>query len=109
MCFPFLFRGALDVQSHSINEQMKMACSLALAEMARLPVPECVEKAYEGRHLEFGPDYIVPTPFDPRLMTTIPLAVAKAAVESGVAKNPISDWDAYKERLHKMWLEEQKE
>jgi len=109
MCFPFLFRGTLDVESRAINYEMKMACSMALAELARLPVPPEVEEAYEGRHLEFGNDYIVPTPFDPRLMTTVPLAVAKAAMATGVAKREIHDWDAYKARLHQMYLDEQEE
>ena len=103
MCFPFLFRGTLDVQSRSINFEMKMACSLALAQLAREPVPESVIKAYSGRKMEFGPDYIVPTPFDPRLITRIPVAVAKAAMETGVATKPILDWEAYKKELQERY------
>ena len=78
---------------------MKMACSLALAQLAREPVPESVSKAYGGRKLEFGKDYIVPTPFDPRLMDRIPPAVAKAAMDTGVATKPITDWEAYRKEL----------
>jgi len=98
MCFPFLFRGTLDVRSREINAEMKMATALALAKLAREPVPESVKDAYKGenRSFEFGPDYIVPTPFDPRLITTIPPVVAKAAMDSGVAKRPILDWDLYR-------------
>ncbi len=99
MCFPFLFRGTLDVQSRAINFEMKMACSLALAELAREPVPESVSKAYGGKKMEFGPEYIVPTPFDPRLITRIPVAVAKAAMDTGVATKPIADWDIYRKQL----------
>ena len=95
MCFPFLFRGALDVGAKCINEQMKMAAALALAELAREPVPKEVERAYNGRKFEFGIDYIVPTPFDPRLLFKIPKAVAIAAMESGVATKQITDWDEY--------------
>lgn len=78
MCFPFLFRGTLDVRSREINAEMKMATALALAKLAREPVPESVKLAYKGenRSFVFGPDYIVPTPFDPRLITTIPPVVA---------------------------------
>ena len=99
MCFPFLFRGTLDVRSREINHQMKMACSLALAQLAREPVPESVSQAYGGKKFEFGRDYIVPTPFDPRLMDKIPPAVAKAAMDTGVATRPITDWAAYKQEL----------
>lgn len=99
MCFPFLFRGTLDVQSRAINFEMKMACSMALAELAREPVPASVSKAYGGKKMEFGPEYIVPTPFDPRLITRIPVAVAKAAMDTGVATKPIENWDKYREEL----------
>lgn len=85
---------------------MKMACSIALAELARQPVPESVSQAYGGKKFEFGPDYIVPTPFDPRLIETIPVAVAKAAVETGVATKPIEDWDAYVEQLRAIYKRE---
>lgn len=100
MCFPFLFRGTLDVESTAINYEMKMACSMALAELAREEVPAVVSEAYDGKEFKFGPDYIVPTPFDPRLMTTLPVAVARAAMETGVAKKKIEDFDAYKAHLH---------
>ena len=86
MCFPFLFRGTLDTRSKTINEEMKLACANALAELARLPVPPEVSRAYEGQKFQFGPDYIIPTPFDPRLIYTIPIAVAKAAMDTGIAQ-----------------------
>lgn len=97
--FPFIFRGALDVRSTKINEEMKMAAVRALADLAKEPVPEEVNVAYSSMRLTFGPDYIIPKPFDPRLIYTIPPAVAKAAMESGVARRTIRDWDAYKEAL----------
>ncbi len=97
--FPFIFRGALDVRATAINEAMKMAAVKALAELTREPVPEQVNIAYGKMRLTFGKDYIIPKPFDPRLISEIPLAVAKAAVESGVAKEPIEDWERYKEEL----------
>jgi len=97
--FPFIFRGALDVRASTINEEMKMAASKALAELAKKPVPECVLKAYEVDELVFGREYIIPKPLDPRLISTIAPAVAKAAIESGVAKYPITEWDAYKKSL----------
>lgn len=103
MCFPFLFRGTLDVESRAINYEMKMACATALAELARMPVPESVRAAYDGKHMEFGQDYIIPTPFDPRLMTTLPVAVAKAAMATGVARKEITDWDAYTAKLQAMY------
>lgn len=98
--FPFIFRGALDVRATKINEAMKMAAVRALADLTKDPVPEQVNITYDTTRLAFGKDYIIPKPFDPRLITTIPLAVAKAAIESGVAKAPIKDWDAYVEGLH---------
>lgn len=79
MCFPYLFRAALDTMSSKINEEMKMAASLALAQLTHSEVPEEVKAAFPGRSFEFGPEYIIPTPFDPRLITTLPLAIAKAA------------------------------
>ncbi|MBT8321454.1 MAG: NADP-dependent malic enzyme [Eudoraea sp.] len=97
--FPFIFRGALDVRSTKINEEMKMAAVKALAELAKQPVPEQVNIAYGETRLTFGKDYIIPKPFDPRLIAEIPAAVAKAAIESGVARKNISDWDQYKEAL----------
>lgn len=99
MGFPYIFRGALDVRASTINEEMKIAAVKALAELARLPVPDEVIKAYGGREMKFGPNYIIPTPFDSRLIYTIPVAVAKAAVESGVAKKPIKDWELYAKQL----------
>lgn len=96
MCFPFLFRAALDTRSSEINEAMKMAAATALAELARTPVPAEVSRAYNGTKFTFGPGYIIPTPFDPRLIFTVPVAVAKAAMESGVAKIHIQDWEEYK-------------
>jgi malate dehydrogenase (oxaloacetate-decarboxylating)(NADP+) len=98
--FPFIFRGALDVRATKINEEMKMAAVRALADLTREPVPEQVNIAYDATRLAFGKEYIIPKPFDPRLITTIPLAVAKAAMESGVAKAPIQDWDRYEEELY---------
>lgn len=97
--FPFIFRGALDVRATKINEEMKMAAVKALAELAKEPVPEQVNIAYGETRLTFGKEYIIPKPFDPRLITQVPPAVARAAMESGVAKAPIDDWDAYEEAL----------
>jgi malate dehydrogenase (oxaloacetate-decarboxylating)(NADP+) len=97
--FPFIFRGALDVRAKSINEEMKLAAVKALAELAREPVPEMVNIAYNQKNLQFGPTYIIPKPFDPRLIHTVAPAVAKAAMESGVAQQPITNWDAYREEL----------
>ena len=97
--FPFIFRGALDVRASKINEAMKMAAVKALAELAKQPVPEQVNIAYGETRLTFGRDYIIPKPFDPRLIAEIPPAVAKAAMESGVAAAPITDWDRYREEL----------
>ncbi len=97
--FPFIFRGALDVRSSVINEEMKMAAVKALAALAKEPVPEQVNVAYGQTRLAFGRNYIIPKPFDPRLIAEIPPAVAKAAMDSGVAKEPITDWEKYKETL----------
>jgi malate dehydrogenase (oxaloacetate-decarboxylating)(NADP+) len=97
--FPFIFRGALDVRATKINEEMKMAAVRALAALAKEPVPEQVNIAYGETKLLFGKDYIIPKPFDPRLITQVPPAVAKAAMESGVAKQPIHDWDRYEDEL----------
>ena len=99
MGFPYIFRGALDVRAREINEDMKIAAAQALAELARADVPDEVWAAYSGRSMEFGPDYIIPTPFDPRLISTIPLAVAKAAIQTGVARKPIDDIEGYKVQL----------
>lgn len=97
--FPFIFRGALDVRATRITEHMKMAAAKALAELAKEPVCEEVKKAYGGKEFSFGRDYIVPKPFDPRVIEYEAVAVAKAAVEDGVAKNPIADWDEYRRSL----------
>lgn len=97
--FPYIFRGALDVRATQINEEMKMAAVKALAKLAKEPVPEQVNIAYAETRLNYGRDYIIPKPFDPRLIAEIPPAVAKAAMDSGVAQMPIEDWDAYKEDL----------
>jgi len=99
MCFPFLFRGTLDTRASTINEEMKMAAALALAELAREEVPDVVSRAYQGKRFSFGREYIIPTPFDPRLLYTIPKAVAQAAMDSGVAKIMIEDWNEYKHEL----------
>jgi malate dehydrogenase (oxaloacetate-decarboxylating)(NADP+) len=96
--FPFIFRGALDVRATTINEEMKLAAAHALAALARQQVHEDVAAAYGVAH-KFGPDYIIPAPFDPRLIETIPLAVAQAAMDTGVAQKPIEDMDAYRERM----------
>jgi malate dehydrogenase (oxaloacetate-decarboxylating)(NADP+) len=97
--FPFIFRGALDVRATQINDEMKIAAAKALAELAREDVPDEVAAAYQGARPRFGPQYIIPVPFDPRLISTIPAAVAKAAMESGVARRPIVDMDAYRMQL----------
>ena len=99
--FPFIFRGALDVRATAINEEMKMAAVKALADLAKEPVPEEVNVAYEETRLSFGKNYIIPKPFDPRLITTLPPAVAKAAMDSDVATEPIEDWDRYISSLEK--------
>lgn len=97
--FPFIFRGALDVRATKINEAMKMAAVEALARLAKEPVPEQVNIAYGETRLAFGKDYIIPKPFDPRLIAEVPPAVAKAAMESGIAKKPIADWEKYEDVL----------
>jgi malate dehydrogenase (oxaloacetate-decarboxylating)(NADP+) len=97
--FPFIFRGALDVRASTINEEMKLAASKALAALAKEPVPDSVLKAYNVDKLIFGKEYIIPKPLDPRLLSCVAPAVAKAAMDSGVAKYPIKDWDAYKKSL----------
>src|SRR5690606_1533141 len=97
--FPFIFRGALDVRATKINEEMKKAAVVALAELAKENVPEQVNIAYGETRLAFGRDYIIPKPSDPRLIAEVPPAVAKAAMESGVATNPIENWDKYRDEL----------
>jgi malate dehydrogenase (oxaloacetate-decarboxylating)(NADP+) len=97
--FPYIFRGALDVRATSINEAMKIAAVKAIAELAKKSVPEAVNMAYNEKNIKFGKDYIIPKPVDLRLMTNVSTAVAKAAIESGVARKIITDWDAYTEEL----------
>lgn len=99
--FPYIFRGALDVRASTINEEMKLAAVHALAEMAKKPVPDIVNLAYNEKNITFGPNYIIPKPLDPRLLETVAPAVAKAAMESGIAKSAITDWNAYTEELNK--------
>ncbi|SOC00525.1 NADP-dependent malic enzyme [Stappia indica] len=97
--FPYIFRGALDVQATTINDEMKVACAHALAALAREEVPDEVAAAYRGNRPKFGPEYIIPVPFDPRLISTIPPAVAQAAMDTGVARRPIVDMEAYRHQL----------
>lgn len=97
--FPFIFRGALDVRATTINEEMKIAASQALASLAKQYVPDMVAKAYNQQNIVFGKEYIIPKPLDHRLITTVSVAVAKAAIETGVARKTIKDWDAYKQEL----------
>ncbi|NBX27361.1 MAG: NADP-dependent malic enzyme [Chitinophagia bacterium] len=99
--FPYIFRGALDVRATTINEEMKLAAVKALAELTKKPVPDIVNVAYNEKSLQFGPTYIIPKPIDPRLLVTVAPAVAKAAMDSGVAKYPIKNWDAYENELYK--------
>ncbi len=101
LCFPFIFRGALDVAATTINEEMKLAAVHAIAELARLEASEVVASAYGGLAPVFGPDYIIPKPFDPRLILQVAPAVARAAIASGVAGRPIEDWEAYREELER--------
>ena len=97
--FPYIFRGALDVRARRVNHEMKIAAARALAELAREDVPDEVAAAYQGHQLKFGPEYIIPTPFDPRLIWYIPPFIAQAAMDTGVARKPIDDMDAYRARL----------
>jgi len=97
--FPFIFRGALDVRATKINQEMKMAATMALAALAKEKVPEVVINAYGGKEFSFGPEYIIPKPFDPRVLWYVAPSVAKAAMDTGVARKPIADWNTYKEEL----------
>jgi malate dehydrogenase (oxaloacetate-decarboxylating)(NADP+) len=99
--FPYIFRGALDVRASTINEEMKLAASKALAALTKEPVPDSIAKVYNVDKLSFGRDYIIPKPLDPRLISRVTLAVAKAAIETGVARIEIKDWKAYKDSLDK--------
>jgi malate dehydrogenase (oxaloacetate-decarboxylating)(NADP+) len=107
ICFPFIFRGALDVGATKINEEMKMACVKAIAELARKEATAEVSAVYAGETLSFGPEYLIPKPFDPRLIVDIPMAVAKAAMDSGVATRPIKDFEAYKLKLRQFFIRSQ--
>lgn len=100
LCFPFIFRGALDCGATTINDEMKQACVKAIADLAHREASQVVAEAYAGEELKFGPEYLIPKPFDPRLIEEVPLAVVKAAMESGVATRPIEDLEAYRTKLH---------
>lgn len=102
LAFPYIFRGALDVRATTINEEMKHAAVYAIARVAREEIPAEIQKQHNLEGLTFGPEYLIPKPWDPRLLPEVALAVAKAAVESGVARKPITDWDAYREKLISM-------
>ena len=106
--FPYIFRGALDVHAKAINEEMKMAAVNAIADLAKQPIPDIVNEVYHVNDLTFGPKYFIPKPVDPRLITEVSAAVAKAAMESGVARTPIKDWTAYKDHLRQMLGQETK-
>ena len=106
--FPYIFRGALDVHAKAINEEMKMAAVHAIADLAKQPVPDIVNEVYHVNDLTFGPKYFIPKPVDPRLITEVSAAVAKAAIESGVARKTITDWDAYKKNLMQLLGQETK-
>jgi malate dehydrogenase (oxaloacetate-decarboxylating)(NADP+) len=107
LCFPFLFRGALDVGATAINDEMKLACVEAIANLARKKVVAEVATVYAGENLEFGADYLIPKPFDPRLIVDLPMAVAKAAIKSGVATRPITDFEAYEDKLQQFFIRSQ--
>ena len=106
--FPYIFRGALDVHAKAINEEMKLAAVRAIADLAKQPVPDIVNEVYHVNDLQFGPKYFIPKPVDPRLITEVSAAVAKAAIESGVARHEITDWDAYKDHLRELLGQETK-
>ena len=106
--FPYIFRGALDTAATAINEEMKQAAARAIANLARRPVPDIVNRAYHVRNFTFGPDYFIPKPVDPRLITEVSMAVAKAAMESGVARKQITDWKAYRQHLRELMGQETK-
>ena len=106
--FPYIFRGALDVAATAINEEMKLAAVHAIADLAKQPVPDVVNAVYEVNNFTFGPDYFIPKPVDPRLITEVSMAVAKAAIESGVARKPIEDWETYRQHLKELMGQESK-
>src|SRR5438046_10651595 len=100
--FPFIFRGALDCRATAINEEMKLAASRALADLAKEDVPDSVLKAYGKQRFTFGREYLIPKPFDYRVLLNVPVPVARAAAETGVAQHPITDYDAYRRQLESM-------
>ncbi len=104
--FPYIFRGALDVAATAINEEMKLAAVRAIADLAKQPVPDVVNEVYHVNNFTFGPDYFLPKPVDPRLITEVSMAVARAAMESGVARKPITDWNAYRQHLRELMGQE---
>ncbi len=106
--FPYIFRGALDVQALAINEEMKMAAVHAIADLAKQPIPDVVNEVYQVNELSFGPKYFIPKPVDPRLITEVSAAVAKAAIDSGVARRTITDWEGYKDHLRQLLGQESK-
>lgn len=106
--FPYIFRGALDVHARAINEEMKLAAVHAIADLAKQPIPDIVNQTYHVNNLTFGPDYFIPKPVDPRLITEVSSAVARAAIESGMARSTITDWAAYKDRLRQLLGQETK-
>ena len=106
--FPYIFRGALDTQATAINEEMKLAAVRAIADLAKQPVPDVVNEAYHVNNLSFGPSYFIPKPVDPRLITNVSMAVARTAMESGVARKPITDWEAYATQLRELMGQESK-
>ncbi|MGN0053684.1 MAG: NADP-dependent malic enzyme [Bacteroides sp.] len=106
--FPYIFRGALDVAATAINEEMKLAAVRAIAALAKQPVPDVVNEVYQVNNFTFGPDYFIPKPVDPRLITEVSMAVARAAMESGVARKPITDWEAYRQHLKELMGQESK-
>ena len=106
--FPYIFRGALDVASTAINEEMKLAAVRAIANLAKQPVPDVVNEVYHVNNFTFGPDYFIPKPVDPRLITEVSMAVAKAAMDSGVARKPITDWEVYRQHLKELMGQESK-
>ena len=106
--FPYIFRGALDVASTAINEEMKLAAVRAIASLAKQPVPDVVNEVYHVNNFTFGPEYFIPKPVDPRLITEVSMAVAKAAMESGVARKHITDWEAYRQHLKELMGQESK-
>ncbi len=106
--FPYIFRGALDVAATAINEEMKLAAVRAIADLAKQPVPDIVNEVYQVNNFTFGPDYFIPKPVDPRLITEVSMAVARAAMESGVARKPITDWESYRQHLKELMGQESK-